>query len=68
MRKALRAVVPVCAAIFVASLVIVNTVYRNREIPDDLWPVVVGLGLFVCGAIVVVGLGVLVATRPRGGG
>jgi hypothetical protein len=65
MRKVLRVVVPVCAAIFVANLVIVNTVYRNEEISDDLWPFVVGLGLFVCGFIAIVGGSVLVATRLR---
>jgi hypothetical protein len=65
MRKVLRAVVPVCGAIFVVSLVIQNTVYRGKEVSEVLWGVLVLFGLFACGAIALVGLAVLVTTRPR---
>ena len=68
MRKALRVAVPVSGAIFLASLVILNTVYRDKEISDNLWVVVVGFGLFICGALAIVGSGVLLATRNRRGG
>ncbi len=65
MRKIWRALVAICAAIFVANLVIMNTLYRNREMSDDVWFVVVMLGLFGTAVIAIGGLGMLVATRPR---
>ena len=69
MHRALRIVVPVCAAIFVASIVIANTVYGGgKEMPGVMWFVLVPVGLLACGAIAIAGLGVMVATRRRSGG
>ena len=63
MRKALRLVAPACTAIFVASLVIANTVYRGKEMSDAVWVILVPFGLLVCGIVATVGLGFLAVTR-----
>lgn len=62
MRRLLRVVVAICAALFVASILLANTVYSGgKEMPGAVWFFLVPVGLFACGAIAVVGLGVLVA-------